>query len=271
MHRVLLCLPLCLLMGSDRPEFHAPPPPAVVLADDGGALPKGAEMERLAKDSPLTLFENCLKRYTREVKGFSCTFQKQENIDGKLYPTEVIDVCFREKPHSVYMAWKEGTRRAERVLYVKGENKDKMLCRPAGKAARLIVGDVVERDVDGADARAAGRYTLQEFGMKLGLERSYADWKTAREEGTLQVEYLGIKKVKEAGDRSCYAVRRTSKKPDRDGISECIIYIDTDNWLPVGTVLKDEKGNLLAAYYWRDINLKPEFKKDQFEKAALTP
>jgi len=257
-------------MGSDRPQFQVAAEPRN-FKDDGGSLPKAADLERLAKDSPLTLFENCLKRYSREVKGYRCTLQKQEFIDGKLYPTEVMAVCFREQPHAVYMAWKEGTRRAERVLYVKGENNDKMLCRPAGKAARFIAGDVVARDVDGSDARAAGRYPLSEFGLKIGLARTHADWSVAREAGDLQVEYLGIKKLKEAGDVSCYAVRRTQKKPDRDGVAECTIYIDTKNWLSVGTVLKDEKGNLLGAYYWRDIELNPQFKKDQFDKSALTP
>jgi hypothetical protein len=212
-----------------------------------------------------------LKRYNREVKGYRCILQKQEFIDGKLYPTEVMEVCFREKPHSVYMAWKEGTRRAERVLYVKGANDDKMLCRPAGKAARFLAGDVVARDVDGADARAAGRYSLKEFGLKNALARTHSDWSIAREEGDLQVEYLGVKKLKEAGDVPCYAFRRTQKKPDREGVAECTIYIDTKNWLSVGTVLKDEKGNLLGAYYWRDLELNPDFKKDQFEKSALTP
>jgi hypothetical protein len=271
MRRILLCLPLCLVMGSDRPQFQqvAEKPPKV--KDDGAPLPKAEDLARLVKDSPLTMFENCLKRYDREVKGYRAILQKQEFIDGKLYPTEVIEVCFREQPHSVYMAWKEGTRRAERVLYVKGENKDKMLCRPAGKAARFIAGDVVEREVDGSDARAAGRYTLNEFGMKIGLARTHADWSVAREERDLQTEYLGIKKLKEAGDLPCYAVRRTQKKPDRDGVAECTIYIDSKNWLPVGTVLKDEKGNLIGAYYWRDIELNPKFKKDQFEKSALTP
>jgi hypothetical protein len=260
-------------MGSDRPETEVKPAaiPIVALKDDGNALPKADEMERLAKDSPLTVFENALRRYKRDVKGFTCTFQKQEYIDGKLYPTEVIDVFFRDDPHSVLMIWKEGTRKAERAMYVSGENDDKMVCRPAGKAARFVVGDVVSRDVDGADARAGGRYTLKQFGMRLGLERTYTDWKAAREEGALTVEYLGVKKVKEAGDRFCYAFHRTQKKPDRDGVADCTVYIDKENWLPVGTVLKDEKGNLLAAYYWRDIKLNPEFKKDQFSKAALTP
>ncbi|MBY0525990.1 MAG: DUF1571 domain-containing protein [Gemmataceae bacterium] len=274
MHRLLLCLPLCLILGSDRhqePPTSQPDRPTLVLKDDGGALPKPAEMEKLAKNDPLAFLENCLKRYDREVKGFTCVMQKQELIDGKLHPTEVMDVAFRNSPHAVYMEWQQGVRRAERVLFVVGENDDKMLCRPAGKLARAVAGDVVSRDVDGPDARSAGRYSLKEFGLRKALERVIVEWKAAREEGTLQVEYLGIKKVKEAGDRPCYTLRRTSKKPDRDGISECVLHIDTETWLQDGCVLKDEKGNLLGAYYWRDIKVNPQFKENQFKRAALIP
>lgn len=271
MHRLLLCLPLALAMGSDRLEFEADSrePDRVVLADDGAALPKPAELERLAKENPLVILENALKRYSREVKGYTCTFQKQELIDGKLYPTEVIDVCFREDPHSVYFAWREGMRKAERVLYVSGANNDKLLIRPAGKGIRLIAGDIVSRDLDGPDARSSGRYTLKQFGMKLAAQRTYDEWKAARED--VQVEYLGIKKVKEAGDRPCYVLRGTLKKPDGNGISECTTYIDTETWLQVGSVLKGDKTSLLGAYYWRSIKLNPEFQKSQFERAALAP
>lgn len=275
MHRLVLCLPLALVAGFDGLEFDRaaaePEPVQVALADDKAPLPKSDEMEALLKKNPLAILENSLKRYGREVKGYTTTFQKQEMIDGKLYPTEIIEVAFKEEPHSVLFNWKEGARKAERVLYVAGANNDKMLARPAGKAARLIAGDVVTRDVDGSDARASGRYTLKQFGMKLATQRTLSETKAALDAGTTKVDYLGVKKVKEAGDRPAYVIRTSNTKPDREGIMESTSYFDTDTWLQIGSVLKDEKGNTLAAYYWRDIKLNPEFKKDQFEKSALTP
>lgn len=271
----LICLPVCLCMApnypEDSPAAKSAGPHEDVVKDDGSALPTAKEMDVLAEKDVLRFMEQSLRRYAREVKGYSGTFQKQEFVKGKLYPTEVMAIRFRETPHSVYMEWKKGTQQAERVLYVEGENDDKLLARPAGALARTVVGDVVSRDVEGPDARAGNRYTLKEFGLKRTTERTLVDWRAARKEGDFQVEYQGKKKVKEAGDRLCYAFHRTCKKPDRAGVADALMFFDAETWLQVGTVLKDEKGNLLGSYFFRDLELNPEFKPEEFQKAALKP
>lgn len=276
MHRFLFVLPLAIGLSVSTGDVRetprpAEPSPSLAAADSGAALPKQAEMERLAKADPLALLEASLNRYAREVKGYSATFQKQDFTDGRLQPTEMTEIHFREKPHSIFMVWKEGGRRAERVLFVEGENNNQMLIRPAGRVARLVAGDVVTRDVAGPDARSAGRYTLQQFGLRRTAERTAKEWREAREKGTLQVEYLGVKRLAEAGDRPCWTWRRLLKKPDANGIGEVVISLDTETWLQVGTVLRDPKGQLLGAYYFRDLKLNPDHKKEQFQRAALTP
>jgi hypothetical protein len=240
------------------------------VKDTGSALPSNADMERLAQKQPIAFLENCLLRCGREVKGYTLTLHKQENIGGKIHPTEVIEVCFRDKPHSVLFKWVEGARLAERALYVEGENDGKMLARPSGTVARLVAGDVVAREVSGADARQSGRYTLDEFGFKKSTERLLRSWKAARETGKLQIEFLGTKKVMEVGDRTCFVLRRTDKVPDTD-VKETTVYFDTVTWLQVGVVLKDDNGLLLGSYYFRDVKLNPEFGKEQFQRAALKP
>jgi len=239
--------------------FHASPPST-------------DQMEQLAREDPIAFLENTLRRYKREVKSYSVTFHKQERIDGKLQKKELIEACFREEPHSVYFRWTEGARKAERALYVAGENNGKMLARPEGALARKLVGDIVERDVDGADARQSSRYPLSEFGLKTVALRTLASWKAAKEKDALHIEFLGEVKVAEAGDRLCYKFRRTRyQKPEEDGITELTAYIDKETWLQVGTVLKGKDGELIAEYYFRDIKLNPEFKEKQFTREALKP
>jgi hypothetical protein len=243
-----------------------------VVAKLKPALPDAAEMERLARDNPIAFLENCIRRYKRDVKGYSLVMHKRERIDGKLQRKELIEVFFKEEPFSVYFRWLEGARKAERALYVEGENKGKMLARPNGALQRTVVGDIVERDVDGSDARQSGRYTLAEFGLKKGALRTLATWKAAKENGALHVEYLGEVKIPEAGNRVCYQLRRAPyQKPEEDGITELTMYIDKETWLMVGTVLKGKNGDLIGEYYFRDIQLNPEFKEDQFTREALKP
>src|SRR5262249_20851095 len=121
--------------------------------DDGAPLPSNAEMKDLAQQEPRAFLENCMRRYDREVKGCTLVMQKQELISRRLQPTEVVDVTYRTKPHSVVLKWVEGARKADAALYVEGENEGKMLARPNGKLARFAVGDVVARPVDGPEAR----------------------------------------------------------------------------------------------------------------------
>jgi len=243
------------------------------VADDSSSpLPATAEMERLAKDDPIAFLENCLRRYQREVKGYTCTFQKQERINDRLQRTEVIEVAFREEPYSVLFRWVEGARLAERALYVEGENDGMLLVRPEGRLARRVAGDIVTREPEGRDAKQSSRYTLKEFGLKKGALRTLHSWKSAKERNALHLEFLGEKKLKEAGDRLCWVLHRDRyPKPEEDGITEVTIYIDKETWLQVGAVLKGEDGKLIASYYFRDVKLNPDFKADQFTKTALTP
>jgi hypothetical protein len=228
--------------------------------------------DALPDPDPIAFVEKCLERYEHEVHAYSTTLRKQERVNGHLNPPEKIEVSFREKPFSVYMQWEQGVRKAERVLYVEGENKGKMLCRPTGFIARALVGDVVMRALDAPDVVDSGRFSITEFGLRKGMQSTLADWKAARQRSALHIEYLGIHKVLEAGDRPCYKLRRTRyEKPEYDGITEMTVYIDRDSWLQVGSVLRGEGDILIADYFFSNIRLNPSFAPNQFERSALIP
>jgi len=273
MQRLLFALSLALvaapfLLQSAPPEKSAQPQPETpAVVDKGGALPDNATMEKLARTDPVAFLENCLRRYQREVQGYALVMQKQERIGGQLQKKEVIAVDFREQPYSVFMHWLEGTRMVERSLYVEGEHDNKVVVRPAGLAAVFV--KVVTRDPEGAEAKQAGRYTIKEFGLHKGMERTLASFKEGKEKGDFHVEYLGEKKVKEAGDKVCWALHRHTDKPVGDGVTELTIFIDKETWFQVGSILKGDEGQLIAEYFFRDIKLNPEFKKDQFTRKAI--
>ena len=128
--------------------------------------------------------------------------QKQELLGGHLGPVEVIDVWFREKPFGVLMRWRtDSAGKADRALYVADANSDQMLAHPKRALARALVGPVVERDPDGAEAQQSGRYSLREFGLRKGTERTLVAWRHARPHGHLRAEYVGLKPVAELGGR----------------------------------------------------------------------
>lgn len=272
MRYLLVRLPLCLLCLA---PFHPDALPSMPecrsadVADDKKPLPTNDEMKRLAKEDPIGFLENCLRRHQRDVAGYKLLMEKQERINGKLHPNEVIEVAFREQPHSVFLRWLEGARRAQQALFVEGENNGMIVLRPTG---RILGRLIVQRDPEGEEARESGRYSLKDFGLRKALERVLRTWKAARDDGSLFVEFLGEQKVKAAGNRDCWVLKRSRyRKPESDGVLEVTVFIDKETWLQVGSIVKGKDGELIGAYYFRDIQLNPTFKDSQFKPAALQP
>jgi Protein of unknown function (DUF1571) len=224
-------------------------------------------IEDLIHQQPTTFLRMCLDRYDAEAHGYSCTLEKRERVKGVLRPREIVTAHFREQPFSVFMSWKQGADKAQRVLFVRGENHDKMLARPAGF---LSVVGVVARDVDSPDVRASGRYLITQFGIKLGTVRTLDAMLAVQKRGGLHVTYEGVFRVPEVGDRLCYKLVRTPfDRLDEEGLNELTVYIDIENWLQVGSILKDASGKLIAEYFFRDLKLNPTFKANQFTRGAL--
>jgi hypothetical protein len=300
MTRLLLCLTLCVLLGlvyhnsqatrqqeekhgeqAVRAEPLRPGHLALLTAASPGGLPAGvpwaglvqlgranlADSDPLPDPDPLTFMQKCLQRYDREVKGYNCILEKQERVAGSLHPREIVQAHFREKPFSVLMKWLKGAGKAQAALYVEGENNNHMLVLPAG-FLRLV--GVVERPLDHPDVKASGRFGIEEFGMKKGLENAVRTWSAARRRQALHVAYEGIYRVGEAGGRLCYRLHRTRfDHPEQDGILDVVLYLDIETWLQVGSVIRGQDGRLIGEYFFRDIQLNPVCAPDQFTRAAL--
>jgi hypothetical protein len=227
-------------------------------------LPDNTTIERLARTDPVAFVENCLERYRRDVHSYQAVLHKQERIE-KLRRSEEIAVTFRERPFSVLLVWLRNAGRAERVLYVQGENGNQLLVRPSGVAYKIA--GIVRRDPRSADAQQTSRIPLTEFGMGKATHRLLASWRAAKKEDNLTVEYLGQKKVVEAGGRMCYVLRRNGFS--LEGVHAITVYFDVETWLQVGTTLKGEDNALLGEYFFRDVRINPDLPAGPFTRAAL--
>ncbi len=257
--------------GDDGASASAPPPRA---KDDGKALPTTEKMARLARTDPIAFLEAALRRYEREVKGYRCVLVKRESLNGKLQREEEVVCDFREHPFSVRMDWKRGARDAKRILYVKGEYKNRVQVLPTGALKRfglsLLGSGIVDFSPNSPEVREASRYPPSEFGMEIGMRRALAAWKAARQRGDLVIEFLGEKPRPEVGGRVCWGLRRTGyKTPEDDGITDSTFYYDKENWLAVGNVLKGVDGKLIGSYYFRDVVFNPELGPETFTLKGL--
>jgi len=272
--RLFPCLVLCLLVApSVQPRLHSPPldpehnPAFIAVSDDGSPLPDDATMIELAQHNPIAFVENCLRRYGREVKGYTALLRKHERIKKQLLAPELVAVSFRERPHSVLLKWVDGARLAGTVLYVKGERNDQLLVRPA---VRLFRSVEFERDPYGDEAGQNGRYRIPEFGIRYGMERTLAAWMAARKRNALHVAYLGTRSVPELDNRVCHVLHRTGYEgPEDDGIADFVTYCDAETWLQIGSVLRGEQDQLIASYFFRELQLNPAFPPERFTSQGM--
>jgi hypothetical protein len=59
-------------------------------------------------------------------------------------------------------------------------------------------------------------------------------------------------------------------KVPSDGVEDLTLYFDRDTLLQVGSVLRYRNGDLIGKYYFRDVQLNPDFPPWQFTPEALT-
>jgi hypothetical protein len=286
MRRWLYCLPLLVGLGctvtpdnsarqADAPEKTTPADPP---ADRTKRPLDTAGLKELARKDPVAFINACVDRYDREVRGYWVTLAKRERVRFKgkvspLYPpanrpAELVRCAFREKPFSVLMDWKQGARKAQTTLYVEGENKNQLLVRPA--SWRSLFVSLTSRDPNGDEALETSRYPITEFGIQIGMRRTQEAWQKAKKRGDLKVLFGGEKRLPELNNRPCWEIKRVGyPEPEDDGIVESTLYFDPENWLQVGSFLVGEKGELIASYYFTDLQLNPDFPPDTFTKAAL--
>ena len=129
------------------------------------------------------MLEECLKRYTREVKGFTATLEKQERVHGQLHDVEVIRVAVQgdvpespgAKPNvKVRMVWEQGAQKdplgkeMRGALYVEGGNKNQILTyRPDAVFTEWSIG------AKESNARSASRYCIRETGLYQVMLRTH--------------------------------------------------------------------------------------------------
>lgn len=276
MRRFAIWLPIgllaCVLVAPEKPSLIDLPAPTLSVPPvvEARRLPTPAEFEALAKTDAVSMLRACLNRCGQDVKSCQLVMQKQERVGRRLGPVEVIDIWYRDQPHSVLMKWRtEPLGGADRALYVDGAHNNQMVVRPKNALARAVAGCQVLRDPDGRDAKLAGLVSIRDFGFRKATERTLTAWDAAQKVGRLNVEYRGIRQVPGAGDRTCHVLSRTCDPPEEDGLVTVEIAIDTQTWLQVGSVLSDSAGKLIAAYFFRDVDLNPGFDADQFDPVGV--
>jgi len=227
-------------------------------------------IERMAREAPLDLLREAQRRYRETIIDYTCTFQKQEQLDGELTKVQETEVKFREKLQSVYMHWTKNPAKARRVIYIKDKwtkgGEPAALCEPHGRLARVFVRSIV-MPIHGEDAQKASRRSIDQFGFANALKLIIKYSVMAKQTGELKLKYAGEGTV---DDRPTYVYKRLLPYTGEDGKypDRLLVYhLDKETLLPVmcASYADDDGKQLLGQYMYTNVKLNPRLTDADFD------
>ncbi len=223
------------------------------------------ELERLALENPLELIRLVRRNYHKSVRDYTCTFIKQERINGHLKDPETIRVCFKEAPFSLLMSWPKPKGLIDKLLYVERDGSKTILVHPAGLAGLLV--NTIRRDVNDPRLKKSSLRTPDHFGFGRILQDMVLTYDRAEKNGDLIIDYLGTKTI----DGREYLLLRRKLPMDKgyDTIYATLnIYFDREYLLPTRMEGYDSANNLISCYKYLDIRFNRGLPDELFSPKA---
>ena len=217
------------------------------------SLPEKRTNKRLASlsdphplDNHLLDAKTNLENIRQQLRHYTCVLVRQERLNGELKPQEFISLKIRnrrivngqlEVPFSVYMKFlKPSDVRGREVVYVEGENGDKMLAHEGGMKRHFLPS--VWLKPDGTIVMRQNRYPLTEVGIE-NLAFRILDRGTAGRNagGTCLVKRTPDSKV---NGRVCTCVEVTVSPDNRAfGAHRMQVFTDDELQIPIRYVAYD--------------------------------
>jgi outer membrane lipoprotein-sorting protein len=207
----------------------------------------------------IPLLKEALSNYAG-VTDYTTVFHKQQRVDGRLFDEEVINVKFK-KPFKVYMKWVGSVEKGREVLFVKGENGDKMIVRPAGMLGYFA--PTVSVHPKSARAMKGNLRPITESGMGNTVKLLLDVCEKARKKNELTVNYLGEGTI---GERP--TVRFERILPARKGYPahRSIIELDKETRFPLLVESYGWAGELLERYRYERFKTNTGLDDGQFKR-----
>lgn len=263
---LLICFGLAILAKTNRcvdMNYHS-------TAWAAGALPnqniraeqQEAEFERLAREDPIALLKLALQNYQTSVIDYTCTFSKQERVDGKI-ASDKMRICFKESPFSVLMNWDQPKGRVDKLLYVEKDGNTDILARPTGIAGMLV--PTVRKDVHSEAVKKGNLRTPDQFGIGRSLADMLSVYEEAARKGDLVTDYLGVLQV---NDRDCLVLLRELPEGKGYPYAELRVYLDKGYLLPTKVESFDATGRPIGSYTFSDLRFNLGLSDELFSPEA---
>lgn len=207
--------------------------------------PAAAADQREALLSLLTRMEVSYAR----INDYTAIFRKQERMDGKLLPEEITLLKF-QKPFKVYMKWIEDPLKGTEVLYVDGNNGNKLLVHRGGILGFLTLS----LDPRGSLATRWNRHLINEVGFGYLIDGLQRDIKTALLHGELEIIRIAEEPLRRR-PAIVVEVRFAPRAGRSYYTSRMVCHIDKELLIPIGAAFYDENDVLFEQYSYSDVRL----------------
>jgi len=245
--------------NSDGSGSVAPAHEAAVAATGREALMLNIEILRRG-------YENL-----QQIPTYTATFFRQERVDQRVHPAQVMQMKVRHQPFSVYLKWLVGSKGRE-VLFVDGQRENRMLVKLGGWKSRLIPSLKIEPD--GAVAMRDSRYPVTDIGL-LNLCRKLLNHRQRDlERGDAVVCCLRQDALHD--DRVCYVFELEYTTPQFGQYRRSVQYIDKQWELPVSIqnftwpaedcAVCDDETTLLESYSFSDLRFNGQLPDSAFDR-----
>lgn len=259
-----------LAENAESPRVVNPPKQPAQL------IPKQAsEAHRRAHKDPIKFLKNALDHYKNAgVKGYTCTFTKQERIKNRLTSAQVVAVKFREQPFSVDMKWVNNAKEADRALYVEGawtddDGQPLAWIKPHGWLIKIVVPKI-QQPIHGKRAKAAARRSIDQFGFRRSLELILKYTELGHKNGDLKLTFTGQGKVN--GRPTFVFDRILPYNGDKGTYPDALLRFHIDQeWLVPTAVYSYsdlQARKLLGSYIYTDVTFNPGLKDKHFDPEA---
>lgn len=222
------------------------------------------KVDDLARSDHVALLDFCLEKARGRYRDYTCTFIKQERIDGRLKDPQHIDVKFLAEPFSVTMQWTKNAPLADRLLYVEGKYGGQMLLRPKGFLSKFV--GTVTREPDSEAVLKKTLRPVTRFGFANTLRSLLDVYREAESAGDLREEFGGYAEVD--GRRCVRLVRYLPPKGDYPA-HKTEVYIDLEYLVPVCVEGLNWDNELASRYVYKDIRFNVSLTEEDFRPETL--
>jgi hypothetical protein len=225
---------------------------------DAGAPAPAAPQGEHPLDAALAIAHRVQDHIEKDVKDYTCTFIKQERVNGQLLDPSIMEAKFRPKPLGVYFKFlKPVDVKGREVLYLAGANGGKFVAREGAGLKRAI--GAVWLQPTSALAMMDNRYPITNAGLGHLTRRLIEIAEQDRKYGEVEVHFYKNAKV---GTRNCTLIEVVHPTPRRVFLFyRARVYIDDELQVPIryeAALWPTEPGKeppLDESYTYKDLKL----------------